>query len=228
MKKRQFVLINSQHIDKLNRITKDVLLSGRFIQNRNYKNNNLFIGINEKINSKFNKVNPTVKKKITNMLNELSFNSRPLSSNQSNIYNFKLNQTEKKTSRLFSFENNKSNNNINRKKSSLEMKREEMMNLLDNNYKNKNKNQIKGYNNLIRLNRKNINISIDDKLKVSFIDRMKTEINKMLYKKDNQNNNINKKFLDNEKIYNLLYYKKINDKSRKEKILNQMIIKLLN
>ena len=64
MKKRQFVLINSQHIDKLNRITKDVLLSGRFIQNRNYKNNNLFIGINEKINSKFNKVNPTVKKKL--------------------------------------------------------------------------------------------------------------------------------------------------------------------
>ena len=59
---------------------------------------------------------------------------------------------------------------------------------------------------------------------------MKTEINKMLYKKDNQNNNINKKFLDNEKIYNLLYYKKINDKSRKEKKhkRNQTFNKLLN
>ena len=34
------------------------------------------------------------------------------------------------------------------------MKKEEMMNLLDNNYKSK----TKGYNNLIRLNRKNINI----------------------------------------------------------------------
>ena len=69
------------------------------------------------------------------MLNEFSFNSRPLSSNQSNIYNRKLNQSEKKSNRLFSYENNKSPNNILRKKSSLEMKKEEMMNLLDNNIK---------------------------------------------------------------------------------------------
>ena len=62
MKKNQFFLINSQHIDKLNRITKDVLLSIRFIKNRNYKNNNLLIEINEKINSNFYKVNPIVKK----------------------------------------------------------------------------------------------------------------------------------------------------------------------
>ena len=74
-------------------------------------------------------------KKITNLLNEFSFNSRPLSSNQSNIYNCKLNQSKKKSNRLFSYENNKSPNNILRKKSSLEMKKEEMMNLLDNNIK---------------------------------------------------------------------------------------------
>ena len=67
------------------------------------------------------------------MLNEFSFNSRPLSSNQSNIYNCKLNQFKK--NQLFSYENNKSPNNILRKKSSLEMKKEEMMNLLDNNIK---------------------------------------------------------------------------------------------
>lgn len=64
MKKNQFFLINSQHIDKLNRITKDVLLSIRFIKNRNYKNNNLLIGINEKINSNFYKVNPILKKNL--------------------------------------------------------------------------------------------------------------------------------------------------------------------
>lgn len=69
------------------------------------------------------------------MLNEFSFNSRPLSSNQSNIYNCKLNQSKKKSNRIFSYENNKSPNNILRKKSSLEMKKEEMMNLLDNNIK---------------------------------------------------------------------------------------------
>ena len=73
-------------------------------------------------------------KKITNLLNEFSFNSRPLSSNQSNIYNCKLNQSKKKSNRIFSYENNKSPNNILRKKSSLEMKKEEMKNLLDKNY----------------------------------------------------------------------------------------------
>ena len=81
------------------------------------------------------------------------------------------------------------------------MKKEEMMNLLDNNYKSKIKN--KRNNNLIRLNNKNINISIDDKIKISFIDRMKTEINKMLFKNENQNNNINKKYIDNKKIFDL-------------------------
>ena len=227
MKKNQFFQINSQHIDKLNRITKDVLLSVRFIKNRNYKNNNLLIGINEKNNSNFYKVNPNVKKKI-NLLNEFSFNSRPLSSNQSNIYNRKLNQSEKKSNRLFSYENNKTPNNILRKKSSLDMKKEEMMNLLYNNYKSKSK--TKGYNNLIRLNRKNINISIDDKLKVSFIDRMKTEINKMLFKNNNQNNNINKKYIDNEKIYDLIFNTKNHYKSKKEIIhkRNQTFKNLLN
>ena len=94
------------------------------------------------------------------------------------------------------------------------MKKEEMMNLLDNNYKSKSK--TKRYNNLIRLNRKNINISIDDKLKVSFIDRMKTEINKMLFKNNNQNNNINKKYIGNEKIYDLIFNIKNHYKSKKE------------
>jgi len=94
------------------------------------------------------------------------------------------------------------------------MKKEEMMNLLDNNYKSKSK--TKGYNNLIRLNRKNINISIDDKLKVSFIDRMKTEINQMLFKNNNQNNSINKKYIDNEKIYDLIFNTKNHYKSKKE------------
>ena len=74
------------------------------------------------------------------MLNEFSFNSRPLYLIQSNIYNFKLG---KKSNKLFSYENNKNHNNILRKKSSLEMKKVEMMNLLDNNYKNKSKNKNK-------------------------------------------------------------------------------------
>ena len=213
MKKSKFLLTNSQHIDKLNRITKEVLLSIRLIKNKN-SNNNSSLGINQKINSNFNKVNPIFKKQMNNILNEFSFYSRPLSSNQSNIFNYKLNEYQKKSNRFFSFEINQNKNNNSTKKSSLEMKKEEMMNLLDNNYKSKIKN--KRNNNLIRLNNKNINISIDDKIKISFIDRMKTEINKMLFKNENQNNNINKKYIDNKKIFDLIYNTKKNFNSKKE------------
>ena len=134
MKKSKFLLTNSQHIDKLNRITKEVLLSIRLIKNKNI-NNNLLLGINQKINSNFNKVNPIFKKQMNNILNEFSFYSRPLSSNQSNIFNYKLNEYQKKSNRRFSFEINQNKNNNSTKKSSLEMKKEEMMNLLDNNIK---------------------------------------------------------------------------------------------
>ena len=213
MKKSKFLLTNSQHIDKLNRITKEVLLSIRLIKNKN-SNNNLLLGINQKINSNFNKVNPIFKKQMNNILNEFSFYSRPLSSNQSNIFNYKLNEYQKKSNRCFSFEINQNKNNNSTKKSSLEMKKEEMMNLLDNNYESKIKN--KRNNNIIRINNKNINISIDDKIKISFIDRMKTEINKMLFKNENKNNNINKKYIDNKKIFDLIYNTKKNFNSKKE------------
>ena len=93
---------NLNHIDKLNKLSKEVLISARIIQ----KNNNIekdFSGeMNYKINNiHLNLINPNVKRKMSNILTELSLGNKALSSNQSKIYNYNF-KTEKKNIRYFS------------------------------------------------------------------------------------------------------------------------------
>ena len=177
---------NLNHIDKLNKLSKEVLISARIIQ----KNNNIekdFSGeMNYKINNiHLNLINPNVKRKMSNILTELSLGNKALSSNQSKIYNYNF-KAEKKNIRYFS--SSKSQIEF-EKKHSIEKKKKEIFSLLTSYNEKSNRNQKV---NLISL-QKNINKN------ENFAFRMKSEINKILNKSKNPNNNIKKNSIVNSK-----------------------------
>ena len=110
---------NSIHIEKLNDITKQILISSRFLQSRqnNSKEKSNSNNLNYNIdNANSNYITPNIKEKMLNMYSELSFKQNPLST-RINEYN------------SFSTENN--NKIINKQKGqSLDKKKEEIMHLL--------------------------------------------------------------------------------------------------
>ena len=156
---------NSIHIEKLNDITKQILISSRFLQSRqnNSKEKSNSNNLNYNIdNANSNYITPNIKEKMLNMYSELSFKQNPLST-RINEYN------------SFSTENN--NKIINKQKGqSLDKKKEEIMHLLKP-------------NNDILINKSQINLNnIFQKTKhinLKFSERMKSELDKILYKNEN-------------------------------------------
>ena len=169
---------NSIHIEKLNDITKQILISSRFLQSRQnnskekLNSNNLNYNID---NANSNYITPNIKEKMLNMYSELSFKQNPLST-RINEYN------------SFSTENN--NQIINKQKGqSLDKKKEEIMHLLKpNNDILINKSQkLKKIQKMKKKPKINLN-NIFQKTKhinLKFSERMKSELDKILYKNEN-------------------------------------------
>ena len=169
---------NSIHIDKLNDITKQILISSRFLQSRqnNSKEKSNSNNLNYNIdNANSNYITPNIKEKMLNMYSELSFKQNPLST-RINEYN------------SFSKENN--NQIINKQKGqSLDKKKEEIMHLLKpNNDILINKSQkLKKIQKMKKKPKINLN-NIFQKTKhinLKFSERMKSELDKILYKNEN-------------------------------------------
>ena len=169
---------NSIHIDKLNDITKQILISSRFLQSRqnNSKEKSNSNNLNYNIdNANSNYITPNIKEKMLNMYSELSFKQNPLST-RINEYN------------SFSTENN--NQIINKQKGqSLDKKKEEIMHLLKpNNDILINKSQkLKKIQKMKKKPKINLN-NIFQKTKhinLKFSERMKSELDKILYKNEN-------------------------------------------
>lgn len=169
---------NSIHIDKLNDITKQILISSRFLQSRqnNSKEKSNSNNLNYNIdNANSNYITPNIKEKMLNMYSELSFKQNPLST-RINEYN------------SFSTENN--NKIINKQKGqSLDKKKEEIMHLLKpNNDILINKSQkLKKIQKMKKKPKINLN-NIFQKTKhinLKFSERMKSELDKILYKNEN-------------------------------------------
>jgi hypothetical protein len=169
---------NSIHIEKLNDITKQILISSRFLQSRqnNSKEKSNSNNLNYNIdNANSNYITPNIKEKMLNMYSELSFKQNPLST-RINEYN------------SFSTENN--NQIINKQKGqSLDKKKEEIMHLLKpNNDILINKSQkLKKIQKMKKKPKINLN-NIFQKTKhinLKFSERMKSELDKILYKNEN-------------------------------------------
>ena len=169
---------NSIHIEKLNDITKQILISSRFLQSRqnNSKEKSNSNNLNYNIdNANSNYITPNIKEKMLNMYSELSFKQNPLST-RINEYN------------SFSTENN--NKIINKQKGqSLDKKKEEIMHLLKpNNDILINKSQkLKKIQKMKKKPKINLN-NIFQKTKhinLKFSERMKSELDKILYKNEN-------------------------------------------
>ena len=176
---------NPIHIDKLNDISKQILISSRFLQNRLSHSKEMSNELNHNIyNANSNYITPIIKEKILNMYSELSQNQNPLSI-RINEYN------------SLSTENN--NRIIYKQKGeSFDKKKQEIMHLLKPNNEiilNKSK-KIK---HIQKIKKPKINLFFFTKSKnmnLKFTDRMKLELDKILYKNENMsdenNNNISK------------------------------------
>ena len=169
---------NSIHIEKLNDITKQILISSRFLQSRqnNSKEKSNSNNLNYNIdNANSNYITPNIKEKMLNMYSELSFKQNPLST-RINEYN------------SFSTENN--NKIINKQKGqSLDKKKEEIMHLLKPNddiliNKSQKLKKIQKMKKKPKINLNNI-FQKTKHINLKFSERMKSELDKILYKNEN-------------------------------------------
>lgn len=197
---------NNQILEKINILTKDIILTNSYSKdniNNNYDNEI----IQSKPTFDFNRQdslmsNPKFKEKFYSMFSEIS--NRSLTKTSSNKINLSQNENL-----------SQNNNNIlfnNEKRDILNKKKEDILNLLNpyesNINKTKNKNRLK--KSPININKHFINNE-----DVKFSDRIRKELNKVLYKDSLQNNfqfdeerdsvNLKNKNIDN--------YKRINTSS---------------
>ena len=170
---------NNQILERINILTKDIILSNSY-SNDNINNNYDNEIIQSKPTFDFNRQdslmsNPKFKEKFYSMFSEIS--NKPLIKNSSNKINLSQNENLSQNNNNILFNNEKSD--------ILNKKKEDILNLLNpyesNINKTKNKNTLKK----IPININKHFINNDD---VKFSDRVRKELNKVLYKDFPQNN----------------------------------------
>ena len=197
---------NNQILEKINVLTKDIILLNSYSKdniNNNYDNEIIQSNPTFDFNRQDSLMsNPKFKEKFSSIFSEIS--NRSLTKNSSNKINLSQNENL-----------SQNNNNIlfnNEKRDILNKKKEDILNLLNpyesNINKTKNKNRLK--KSPININKHFINNE-----DVKFSDRIRKELNKVLYKDSLQNNfqfdeerdsvNLKNKNIDN--------YKRINTSS---------------
>ena len=175
---------NSIHIDKLNDITKQILISSRFLQNRLAHSKDMSNQLNYNIyNGNSNYITPIIKEKMLSMYSELSHRQNPLST-RINEYN------------SISTDNN-NRMSYRQKGESFDKKKEEIMHLLKPNEIKLNKSKkLKHIQKKIK-NKPKINLIFFQKSKhmnLKFTERMKLELDKILYKNENTSDENNNNF----------------------------------
>ena len=181
---------NIQHLDKLNSLSKDVLLSGRYIQDSNSnntgENSNKVLTSFELTKTKSNFLNPLFKQKLFDVYSEIAPRNKTLSPTRRNNSYYCPNKNIK-------YENNNILND--EKRVVLNMKKNEILYLLNpfNEKFNINKEKEKNFKKR-PINIKSLYKISDDNIK--FPDKVRNEINKILSKNEiARNTNIQ----DNEK-----------------------------
>ena len=178
---------NIQHLDKLNSLSKDVLLSGRYIQDSNSnntgENSNKVLTSFELTKTKTNFLNPLFKQKLFDVYSEIAPRNKTLSPTRRNNSYYCPNKNIK-------YENNNILND--EKRVVLNMKKNEILYLLNPfNAKFNNKDKIKHV--------KHVNIhSLYKNNEIKFSDKIRKEINRILSKNELSRNNI---FQKNEKTF---------------------------
>ena len=177
---------NIQHLDKLNSLSKDVLLSGRYIQDSNSnntgENSNKVLTSFELTKTKSNFLNPLFKQKLFDVYSEIAPRNKTLSPTRRNNSYYCPNKNIK-------YENNNILND--EKRVVLNMKKNEILYLLNpfNSKFNKGKNKHVKHININSLYKKN---------EIKFSDKIRNEINRILSKNELSRNNI---FQKNEKTF---------------------------
>ena len=168
---------NIQHLERLNSISKDVLLSGRYVhENKNNTHENMNIPISFDLSkTKSNLLNPLFKQKLFDVISEISTRNKTISPsyNRYSTYN-----NGSYSSRTNNIDYNKSPILNNGKREVLNMKKNEILYLLNPfNAKFNNKDKIKHV--------KHVNIhSLYKNNEIKFSDKIRKEINRILSKND--------------------------------------------
>ncbi len=175
---------NPIHVDKLNDISKQILISSRFLQNRLAHSKDMSNQLNYNIyNGNSNYITPIIKEKMLSMYSELSHRQNPLST-RINEYN------------SISTDNN-NRMSYRQKGESFDKKKEEIMHLLKPNEIKLNKSKkLKHIQKKIK-NKPKINLIFFQKSKhmnLKFTERMKLELDKILYKNENTSDENNNNF----------------------------------
>ena len=174
---------NPIHVDKLNDISKQILISSRFLQNRLSHSKEMSNELNHNIyNANSNYITPIIKEKMLSMYSELSHRQNPLST-RINEYN------------SISTDNN-NRMSYRQKGESFDKKKQEIMHLLKPNNEiilNKSK-KIK---HIQKIKKPKLNLFFFTKSKnmnLKFTERMKLELDKILYKNENTSDENNNNF----------------------------------
>ena len=168
---------NIQHLEKLNNLSKDVLLSARYVHentNNNHENMNIPISF-DLSKTKTDLLNPLFKQKLFEIVSEISSRNKTISPtyNRTPTYN-----NGSYTSRNSNIDYSKSPILSDEKREVLNMKKNEILYLLNPfNAKFNNKDKIKHV--------KHVNIhSLYKNNEIKFSDKIRKEINRILSKND--------------------------------------------
>lgn len=173
---------NIQHLEKLNSISKDVLLSARYVhENKNNTHENMNIPISFDFSkTKTDLLNPLFKQKLFEVISEISSRNKTISPtyNRNSTYN-----NGSYSSRISNIDYSKSPILDDGKREVLNTKKNEILYLL-NPFNNKfNKGKIKHV--------KHINVnSLYKNNEIKFSDKIRKEINRILFKNDFVGNKI--------------------------------------
>jgi hypothetical protein len=173
---------NIQHLEKLNNLSKDVLLSARYVHentNNNHENMNIPISF-DLSKTKTDLLNPLFKQKLFEIVSEISSRNKTISPtyNRTPTYN-----NGSYTSRNSNIDYSKSPILSDEKREVLNMKKNEILYLLNpfNSKFNKGKNKHVKHININSLYKKN---------EIKFSDKIRKEINRILSKNEFSGNTI--------------------------------------
>ena len=184
---------NIQHLEKLNNLSKDVLLSARYVHentNNNHENMNIPISF-DLSKTKTDLLNPLFKQKLFEIVSEISSRNKTISPtyNRTPTYN-----NGSYTSRNNNIDYSKSPILSDEKREVLNMKKNEILYLL-NPFNSKFNNLLNPFNSKFNKGKnkhvKHINInSLYKKNEIKFSDKIRKEINRILSKNEFSGNTI--------------------------------------